>query len=297
MPLGLDYAGGVPAATAIKEAGYTFVVRYLTPGGRGLPGKLLTPGEFTALQAAGIGVVLNWETTADRMKGGYNAGAADAKAAAAVAAALGVPNHRPIYFSADWDASPGEQNLIDDYLNGAASVIGKTQVGVYGSYYVVKRCLDNKTAAWAWQTGAWSGGQTEYRAHLYQHLGQVTVDGIECDVNEALCADFGQHPRISSGALDMPMGVIPSGSQTTKLTMPIGPSISQLVARGWLSLASSENATGRVWVQGPKVAKDIAITLPKDQRWWTELPDGTDQVTLHTDGPGSIGWCVELQSR
>ncbi len=196
LPLGLDYAGGVPAASEIAKAGYTFVCRYLTTGGPGLPGKLLTPGEYTQLQAAGIGVILNWETSADRMLAGYDAGRADALSAATVARNLGAPNDRPIFFSADFDASPAQQATIDAYLAGVASAIGLARTGVYGSYYVCQRCLDNGTAAWAWQAGAWSGGNIEPRAHLYQRIGFATVDGVECDVNEARqLPDFGQHPQ------------------------------------------------------------------------------------------------------
>lgn len=300
-PLGLDYAGGVPSATAISEAGYSFVCRYLTPGGPGLPGKLLTPGEYAALQAAGIGVVLNFETAADRMLAGYNAGRADASTADNVARNLGVPSNRPIFFSADWDASPAQQATIDSYLAGVASVIGLARTGIYGSYYVCQRCLDNQTAMWAWQAAAWSGGQIEPRAHIYQRIGFATVGGIECDVNEARrLPDFGQHPSPPiAGVHDMPAGVIGPGSQTTKIVMPIGPSVSMLVARGWLSLASSENGTAKVWVQGGKggIGDPQNVTLTKDRRWWMELPDGTDQMTLQTNTPGSTGWCIELLPR
>jgi glycoside hydrolase-like protein len=194
--LGLDYAGGRPSPQSIKEAGYQFTCRYLTSGGAGLPGKLLTRDEYQALIAAGIGVAVNYETTADRMKQGYAAGVADARAAQTQLETIGYPAaERPVYFSADWDASPVEQELIDSYLRGAASVIGRERVGIYGSYYVVARCLDNGTATWAWQAGAWSGGQIEPRAHIYQHIQTVVIDGIPCDVNEALMRpDFGQHP-------------------------------------------------------------------------------------------------------
>jgi hypothetical protein len=73
-------------------------------------------------------------------------------------------------------------------------VIGAEHVGVYGDFYVIDRCANNGTARWFWQTGAWSGGQVHPRAHIYQRIQQVTIDGVECDVNEALTADYGQHP-------------------------------------------------------------------------------------------------------
>ena len=195
MPLlGLDYAGGRPGGAAIRAAGYSFVVRYLSDGGPSLPGKLLTPAEYADLMAHDVVVAVNWETVADRMKAGYDAAVLDAPRGDAQLRAVGHGPDRPIYFSADWDATPADQAEIDDYLRGAASVIGAGRVGIYGSYWVVKRCLDNGSAAWAWQTGAWSGGNRDPRAHIYQRIGYVTVGGVQCDVNEALQDDYGQHP-------------------------------------------------------------------------------------------------------
>ena len=169
------------------------ILNHLTDGGPGLPGKLLTTSEYADLQAHGIAIVLNWETTADRMLGGYSAGSTDAGIADQVARALGHPADRPVYFSCDFDAAPSDQAAIDSYLTGVAAVLGVDRTGVYGSYYVVQRCLDNGAAQWTWQTTAWSGGQREPRAHLYQRTGTVTVGGVACDVNEALRTDFGQY--------------------------------------------------------------------------------------------------------
>lgn len=202
MILGLDYAGGRPGGAAISAHGYQFVVRYLSDGGPGLPGKLLTAAEYVDLQHAGVAVCCNWETTATRMLGGNAAGVSDAQKASAVCLGLGHPPDRPIYFSADFDAAPGQQGTLDDYLRGVASVIGLARVGVYGGYWVVKRCLDSGTAKWAWQTGAWSGGNVDPRIHLYQRIGYVNVNGVECDVNEARQLDFGQ--CVSSGPVTPP---------------------------------------------------------------------------------------------
>ncbi|KZM70749.1 DUF1906 domain-containing protein [Nocardia terpenica] len=210
MTLGLDYAAGRPSPDAIKAAGYDFVVRYLSDGGPGLPGKLLTPAEADALRATGIDIVANWETTADRMLDGYPAGVYDATLALAQVIACGGRGDRPIYFSADFDATPDQQGPIDDYLRGAASVLGPGNVGIYGGYWPVSRALDNATARWAWQTDAWSGSNRDPRAHLHQRIQQVTVDGITCDVNEALTDDFGQWstpvvPQHDSGETPMDM--------------------------------------------------------------------------------------------
>lgn len=195
MLLGLDYAGGRPTPSAITAGGFSFVCRYLTSGGPGLPGKLLNPDEYVALLAAGVAVVPNWETSATRMLDGHDAGVADARAAQAYLAKLDHPADRPVFFSADWDATPAQQAEIDDYLRGCAEVLGADRVGVYSGYWIVKRCLDNHSAVWAWQTMAWSGGNVDPRAHIVQRIGTAHVDGVECDVNEAhVLPDYGQHP-------------------------------------------------------------------------------------------------------
>ncbi|MBB5915271.1 hypothetical protein BJY24_004138 [Nocardia transvalensis] len=193
-PRGLDYAGGRPDPRAIRDAGYRFVVRYLSSGGRSLPGKLLTPEEADGLRAAGVEIVSNWESYADRMLEGWIAGADDAYAALAQVLRCGGRTDRPIYFSADWDARPDQQDAIDAYLRGAGTVIGDANVGVYGGYWVVRRCLDNGTARWAWQCDAWSGGNVDDRAQLRQlnNAGYAWIDGIPCDINEATTHDYGQ---------------------------------------------------------------------------------------------------------
>lgn len=191
---GLDYAGGRPSPGAIAAAGYTFVVRYLSSGGTSLPGKLLTPAEADSLRAAGIEIVSNWETYADRMLSGWQGGVTDANAALAQVLACGGSRSRPIYFSADWDAYEAQQAQIDAYLRGAATVLGPENVGVYGGYWVVKRCLDNGSACWGWQCDAWSGDNVDARAQLRQlnDAGYAWISGIPCDINEATAADYGQ---------------------------------------------------------------------------------------------------------
>ncbi|WP_067533457.1 DUF1906 domain-containing protein [Nocardia crassostreae] len=192
MRFGLDYAGGRPAASAIRAAGFDFVVRYLSPGGPTLPGKLLTPAEADDLRAHDISIVSNWETTAARMLDGFGAGVTDARAALAQVLRCGGRTDRPIYFSADFDATPGQQEPINAYLDGAATVIGRANVGIYGEYWPLSRALDAGTAVWGWQTVAWSGTNRDPRLHILQTTRQVMVDGVVCDVNESDRIDFGQ---------------------------------------------------------------------------------------------------------
>ncbi|MGK8510289.1 glycoside hydrolase domain-containing protein [Nocardia asiatica] len=115
----------------------------------------------------------SWETTAARMLDGYGAGIVDARAGLAQVLRCGGRVDRPIYFSADFDAAPRDQLPINAYLDGAATVLGRADVGIYGGYWPVSRALDAGYATWAWQTDAWSGTNVEARRAIHQTLRQV----------------------------------------------------------------------------------------------------------------------------
>lgn len=190
---GLDYAGGRPSAASIKDAGYDFVVRYLTDGGPALPGKLLLPSELTDLLAHNIAVCFMWETTADRALSGFDAGFTDARLADAYLQSLGL-GPQIIYFAVDFDSTEIEQDVINAYLRGAGNYLGSWRVGIYGGYWPVKRALDAGVATWAEQTVAWSGGNIDPRAVILQTAQQCLIDGIVCDILTTHVLDYGQYP-------------------------------------------------------------------------------------------------------
>lgn len=188
MPEGLDYAFSKPSVTALHDLGIKFVCRYLSHS----PSKNLTPAEARTLSAAGIWIVVVWETTAKRASTGHAAGVDDAMDALAQAQACGMPDDRPVYFAVDWDASASQQAAINAYLDGAASVLGHDRVGIYGGYGPVSRALAAGKAAWAWQTYAWSGDRWAAGAQLQQYSNGHTVDGADCDYDRATTSDYGQ---------------------------------------------------------------------------------------------------------
>jgi len=78
-------------------------------------------------------------------------------------------------------------------VEGAAEVIGKNRVGIYGSYDVCNHALLNHAAAKAWQTLAWSGGKRLATAALYQQNGAKPYSlGISYDWNLVQADDAGQ---------------------------------------------------------------------------------------------------------
>jgi hypothetical protein len=211
--LGLDYSSGRLTGTTVVTAGYRFVVRYLD---NGLPGRSnLTAVEATNLRAAGVGVVLIWETTATRATTGHSAGVTDATAAAAAARQAGLDGW-PIYFTVDFDLPDYAPTSLDPraklgpvagYFDGVRTVLSPGRVGGYGGYWAVKRLLDANLVAYSWQSTAWSGGHEDPRINLFQRLGEVTVGGVACDVNEARQADYGQNGAIVTSPQDIAKAV------------------------------------------------------------------------------------------
>jgi peptidoglycan hydrolase-like protein with peptidoglycan-binding domain len=186
---GVDYAWGRPGAAALKAAGKTFAMRYLS---HSTSGKNLTKSEATSLSSAGIDLGVVWETTSSRAKAGYAAGQQDAKDADAQAKACGMPNGKPIYFAVDFDASPGDKAAILNYFKGVASVIGKNRTGMYGGYYPIKWAFDAGDIAYGWQTYAWSGGKWDSRAQLRQYSNDHVIGGVGLDYDRSVKSDFGQ---------------------------------------------------------------------------------------------------------
>jgi Rv2525c-like, glycoside hydrolase-like domain/Putative peptidoglycan binding domain len=191
MSFGVDYSSGFPGASALRNAGVTFIARYLSPSPNS---KNLTASEVRSCLAAGIDIAVVWETTAQRSLSGFSGGQFDAGRADSMVKSFGMAGI-PIYFAVDWDVTPSQQTAINDYLDGVASVIGRDRTGIYGGYWPVKRALDAGKAAFAWQTYAWSGGNKDPRMNLYQYSNGRSLAGIEVDFDVSMTGDFGQWPR------------------------------------------------------------------------------------------------------
>jgi len=184
---GWDYSWWNPSDSTLTSNDVDFVCRYLSWD---TTGKNIDASEYNHLRSLGISVVLNWEYNTQAPKNGYSQGVSDATKAESLRQSIGAPANAPVYFSVDFDASPGDQSAIDNYLAGCASVIGHARVGVYGSYYVVERCYANGSASWFWQTYAWSGGSVSSHAHIYQF--NNGIQSGNADENHALKPNYGQ---------------------------------------------------------------------------------------------------------
>lgn len=184
MMQGYDYSFSRPDINKLSG----FVCRYLSYD----PDKNITKAEAELLHAAGIAIVLIWETDADAALSGNALGKKHGTEANNQARALGCPDDIPIYFAADFDASEDDQKKINSYLRGVASVIGKKRTGLYGGYWTIKRAFDADVIDWGWQTYAWSGGKWDSRAQIQQYENDVSIGGESVDRNRSTVDNFGQ---------------------------------------------------------------------------------------------------------
>ncbi len=183
---GIDFAWGTIATADLKKAGVTFVIRYLSHD----PSKNLKDEYADQLAAAGIDIVVVWETTATRALEGKNAGVTDAQEARRQALACGMPTGRPIYFAVDFAAAGPD---VAAYFRGVASVLTYNGTGVYGGYRAVSYLVSHMICRWAWQTYAWSAGRWVAGAQLCQYSNGHKIGGVEVDYDHsAAVADFGQ---------------------------------------------------------------------------------------------------------
>lgn len=205
----IDHAAGRVGADAARAAGFDGAIRYLANSpDRGLPNKILLPDEAARYLELGMPLVSNWQrgkhATADWRRG-FAGGVEDAQAAQAHHAACGGPDHAPIYFSVDEDVNLSTWNsLVLPYLNGAASVIGRHRVGVYGG----QRSMwwaDEDGFPFRWQTKSWSryDAQGRWNSSLpvqwvpgcqlrQERVDEDRINGIGIDVNTVWATDFGQ---------------------------------------------------------------------------------------------------------
>lgn len=183
---GFDYAwqSDTPAQLvslfAVNQA--QFICRYLSdavPGGKGI-----MSAEAQALQASGFIICPTWEVSGVDFTGGYNAGLADGKAAAAAMKGLGAPAGAYCWFCIDTGTS--DFSSVVAYLQGAKAGTGAYIAQLYGSYAVVEAAAAAGLGSSHWQTYAWSAGKISSHAAIYQYQNAVTIGGISMDRDRTL---------------------------------------------------------------------------------------------------------------
>lgn len=197
----IDYSAGVPAAAAVRSAGFVGAVRYVSPPrDKWMVGKPITRRETEDYRAQGLDVASNWQYGKRDFDRGHAGGVSDAIDADRIHREAGGPDKAPIYFSIDYN--PSEDNSWDkvrSYLDGAQSVVGKERMGVYGNRQTIQKCaVDWGIGTYFWQHG-WDGigGDWTKRVHLAAHLFQYEIDkanvaGVGIDRNRVLKENWGQ---------------------------------------------------------------------------------------------------------
>lgn len=190
---GVDYAWTKPSISALKGAGEVFVAQYFSQD----PAKNLTPARAHDLLAAGIRIVVVWEYTANAARGGKVQGQRDAENGEAQAKVCHIDGI-PLYWAVDYDAPPGDQDEINAYSDGWASVVGDDRGrNAYGGYWPLSRLKAAGKAKRLWGTPAWSGSNwatSGLRPDIMQGA-MINVGGVQCDLDAGLSADYGQWPR------------------------------------------------------------------------------------------------------
>jgi hypothetical protein len=211
----IDFAMRQIPAEQIRAAGYSGVINYvsLSRPGSSMGAKPITRSYAEQLTAAGLMIVSNYQygkpggTAPSDFRRGFEGGIADARTAWKLHTAAGGGQSAPIFFSIDEDISHDTwNNLALKWFRGINSVLGVQRTGVYGGIDVCRWAAadgvigNSRTPGrrWAWQTKAWSHGQIEPTAVLYQRVVSTAsnpgpvVGGLEVDVNDVLAEDCGQ---------------------------------------------------------------------------------------------------------
>jgi hypothetical protein len=211
----IDFAEHLVPPDQISAAGYLGAVVYVSESrpGANFDFKPVTRDYTDALRAAGLHIVSNyqygkpgWPTPSDYTRG-YDGGVADAQTALRLHAAAGGPDSAPIFFSVDEDIDLNTwKSLALEWFRGINSVMEVGRTGIYGhseacGWAVADDIIGHSSTAgfrWGWQTRAWSHGEREPAAVLYQSAvftasdPAVVIGGIHVDADDVLATDFGQ---------------------------------------------------------------------------------------------------------
>ncbi len=211
----VDFAERLVQPDQLAAAGYAGAVVYVSESrpGANFDFKPVTREYADALRASGLHVVSNfqygkpgWPTPSDFTRG-YDGGVADAQNALRLHGGAGGPASAPIFFSVDDDIDlDAWKSLVLAWFRGINSVLGVERTGLYGHAHACAWAIADDVIGtsstpghrWAWQTRAWSRGEREPAAVLYQSAvftasdPAVVLGGVHVDVDDVLAADFGQ---------------------------------------------------------------------------------------------------------
>jgi hypothetical protein len=188
MSLWADYSFARPDLAQLKSLGVVGVLRYLSPVDQNTHGKILFAAERDQILHSGLDLCLNFEWYAGRCLEGGPAGTADGTTGLTQGKSLGYPQGKCIYYSHD-TGQYNWQAIFDYYIALRKAHAGYYRLGAYGSAELIQRLHAAGLIDHGWQTLAWSGGQRDPWAAIYQ-TGQQILGG-SADINEVTSTDIG----------------------------------------------------------------------------------------------------------
>lgn len=288
-PDSVDYSFSRPTSpAALYTLGIRLVARYLSNPPNT---KNLSALEAQGLLAAGIGILLNWESEAGRPLLGGEAGSADGLVAAAVAESCGAPHGLTIYYSCDRDVDVTNASQMVTvtayYLAAKVATAGRYRVGVYGEADLIDYLVNAGAVDGEWQTYAWSNGRLSANADLYQYLNTQTLAGAAVDFDRII------HPELL-GAW-WPDGLTLAGSGLLE-----GLEVADLVVDDPRGGSWFITAGHRVGLDNPNVVNDLvgagakhvsdwdAAQIDAFPTYWQTTPDADHIVAVLTAGLSGI---------
>lgn len=207
MATAIDFSAAFPAGAAIKAAGHTGVVAYISPPRETwMRAKPLTQQVVSSYRSVGLKIAAVWQyggaSNPDSMRGAAG-GRSDALAADARLKEVGLVGH-PVFFAVDFDITLAEWNQTAvEYFRAAVTVLGRQRVGIYGHSRAVSWAQEDGVVAdlgggrcLGWVTSSWSGAETGASyAVLYQRIHNTSgPSGVQVDVNDILADQWGWQP-------------------------------------------------------------------------------------------------------
>ncbi|WP_018024217.1 DUF1906 domain-containing protein [Corynebacterium ulceribovis] len=213
----IDFSAGVPAASAVKNAGHIGAVRYVSqrrPGADWMKGKPVTLAETKAMANLGLQTASVYQfgraNTADWLTGAKGA-ATHVPQAIALHMAAGGPTGRPIYMAIDDNPTRAQYtNQVKPYLQACQVALKAAgySMGVYGNYNTIQWCIQDGLGSFFWQHDWGSQGKLHPRASIHQKAGyRATISGVEVDVNNVYTRDWGQWKPGATGSKVVPVDV------------------------------------------------------------------------------------------
>ena len=181
----IDFSYARPGGAALAAAEISSVGRYL-----GSDGRCIDLAELTDYLDHGINVWFIKENSSRGMLNGYGQGHADALDAQQQLITLGYPN-AAVYYTADFDIQPAQFSAGDSYLQGVASVMPVTRIGLYAGNDYLNHAADLVTYRWKTASLSFDHGQVAtVTVHLIQTTDTPPIPNTDYDL--IMIADHGQ---------------------------------------------------------------------------------------------------------